>query len=339
MHSVLTNCCGLWKSSLAADIDIRRLATANSNYVFAIRNRNNFSVAESEPEMVLFRVYGKMNVMFERAEEERVAMALAEMGVVRRFYAVFKNGRIEPFIHHSPLSAVEFRGAQTAYDIVQRLRKIHNLLPSLMIESHSAPVDKMWQRLETLHINAVAAQTKLLDRALDVDGRSEMLNEIVEWNIFQDYSAVKARALESRSLIVFGHCDMHHGNVLRTPEGLLIIDFEYALPTARGFDFANYFCEFCSDYDVEGGHEVSYELYPSFKDRMGIFRAYLGPDASEDDLLKLEHETECYLPFVHLQWAHWGLVKAQDEYLSSFDFLRYAYLRYTEWKRLTARFV
>lgn len=332
----MVGACKIWICAAMADIVLRRLTTANSNYVFTVCNNNRASIAEAEPHIVMLRIYGKMNVMFDRDEEERVSIALAERGFIPRFLTVFGNGRVEPYIEHTPVTATMFRELSTAKCVVKELKKIHSFISTDAMVANGAPVDKMWRRLETLQRHAREAQSRLLTRSFHLDWHADMFREIVEWDVFHDHAVLKAKAVASESPVVFGHCDIHHGNVLCTSNGVILIDFEYALPAARGFDFANYFCEFCSNYDIEGGHEVSYELYPNVKQRYEIFREYLGEDATDEFILQFDHETTCYLPFVHLQWAHWGLIKAQESHCSSFDHLRFAYLRYKEFKILTS---
>ncbi|CAM9167513.1 unnamed protein product, partial [Ectocarpus fasciculatus] len=328
--------CAVWPAAAPTDLSLSRVSLANSNYVYIVRNSKVGLTSNSEPHSVVLRLYGKMNVMFDRREEERVSVALSEMGMIPRFYAVFGNGRVEPFIEHGSVPAAQFRRMSTAQDLVQKLRRIHTFVGP-MAEAAVEPLkDKLWARLDTLERNARKAQVTLQGRELTASGHADMFREIERWDVFRDHSAARRRALQTGSPLVFAHCDLHHGNVLNTDSGLQIIDYEYSIPTARGFDLANYFCEFCSDYDQEKSHELSFALYPEYKDRMQIYRAYLGPAASQQELLQLERETSCYRPFVHLQWAHWGLVKAQDSHGSAYDHLRYAYLQYREWTRLVA---
>ena len=110
---------------------------------------------------------------------------------------------------------------------------------------------------------------------------------------------------------------------------LKIIDFEYAIPTTRGVDLANYFCEFCSDYDSENAHDMDFTLYPFFEDRAKIISSYLG-SADSLTIAEVDREINAYLPFVHLQWAHWGIVKSLESHLSSFDYIRFAYNRFKQ---------
>ena len=127
VHHLVVRRCALWPSSSPADIILHRVGQANSNYVYIVRNTKIDLTSTREPHSVVLRLYGKMNVMFDRREEERVSVALSEMGMIPRFYAVFANGRMEPYIEHGSVSAAQFRRMSTAVVLVQHLRRIHEL--------------------------------------------------------------------------------------------------------------------------------------------------------------------------------------------------------------------
>jgi thiamine kinase-like enzyme len=338
VHDLVVNKLRLWSHLAVSDIDLHRLTTANSNYVYIVRNTNAKAVSGAEPTRLILRIYGKRNVMFDRSKEEISATLLAEVGLMPRFFAIFGNGRLEQYIDHTPVTAVLFRNPETYSGIAKKLKKVHDFIACVSSVSDGPIDDQMWPRLQTLQKFAMEAQGCLsLPGQVDA-AHAKMFSDIVQWDVFKDHSAVRANALNSCSRMVFGHCDIHHGNVLNTKGGgMIIIDFEYSIPTTRGFDLANFFCEFGSDFDSpDESHEVNFTLYPDFKERKSIFRQYLGAEATEEELHNLELETAAYLPFVHLQWAHWGLIKAQESHGSSYDHLRYAYQRYEQWMITTA---
>lgn len=109
--------------------------------------------------------------------------------------------------------------------------------------------------------------------------------------------------------------------------------------TTRGFDLANYFWEHCSDYDRAHNEIPDASHYPSIEEANRLITLYLQSLGKNDndsrlyqDLIgRLRQEIEAHLPFVHLQWAHWGLIKAGDRLgkkPGSFDYLKYAHDRF-----------
>lgn len=107
-----------------------------------------------------------------------------------------------------------------------------------------------------------------------------------------------------------------------------MIDFEYALPTPRGLDLANFFNEFCFDYDGEHPEVPDTTKYPSPKFIYQLLKEYLGvPD--EDLIRRVHQEIVVYLPIVCLLWGYWSLVKAAEGGISDkFNYLKSAYERF-----------
>lgn len=114
---------------------------------------------------------------------------------------------------------------------------------------------------------------------------------------------------------------------------LFIIDFEYGMATSRGFDLANFFWEHCSDYGRDHCEIADESYYPDVGGQEAFLKVYLqqmGLDPSVDLVEKIKHEVAAYLPLVHLQWAHWGLIKAAEKIGKepSFDYLKYSHYRF-----------
>ena len=120
---------------------------------------------------------------------------------------------------------------------------------------------------------------------------------------------------------------MHHGNLLQLhTKEIKIIDYEYGLPTTRGYDLANFFCEFCNDYKGEQPEKTHREHFPSSSTIDRIIEHY----SAEQDVATVREEALAYLPLVYLHWGHWGLVKAAESHSGSFDYLFYAMQRYQQ---------
>lgn len=98
--------------------------------------------------------------------------------------------------------------------------------------------------------------------------------------------------------------------------------------TSRGFDLANYFWEFCNDYESETLHIPNDAAFPSEEFILQVIEEYLrvvGDDYSTS--VSVLHEIKTYLPLVHLHWALWGLIKAVEPSISDFDYQNFSWER------------
>lgn len=108
--------------------------------------------------------------------------------------------------------------------------------------------------------------------------------------------------------------------------------------TARGLDFANFFCEFCSDYDTPHPDTLHFDNYPTHDVCLAVIAAYLG-GGSPAAAAQIAREADAHLPLVHLQWGHWGIVRAAGPGRhSGFNYLRYAHQRYQQYHLLTKKY-
>jgi choline kinase len=344
---------------------------------------------------ILVRFYGKSNIIIQREKEIEIAKLLASKKLAPKWYLSFGNGRIEEYLDCQSVPAPLFRSLPTASEIAMNLARLHQLLPDLVKNGiFPAQENHIWRLFDERrhfasdafqiilrHYEQVSRSSPELADEEDLS-RLTMLQNIQSWNPFhsEKVDILKEAILKVNSPLVYAHCDVHHGNVIKmktstdvvtaatppasplisdsisSPDHLKgandsasafsIIDFEYGIPTGRGYDLANFFCEFCGDYDSADqtpAHLMDFSLYPDEESRRLIFQSYClaidweGSEKTplEKTLESLEAEVRVYLPLAHLQWAHWGVIKAADEIqrgvVSSFDYLRYAYQRYAQW--------
>ena len=91
--------------------------------------------------------------------------------------------------------------------------------------------------------------------------------------------------------------------------------------TSRGFDLANYFWEFCNDYESETSHIPDDAAFPSDEFILQVVEEYLGVIGDSDSTSAgVLREIKAYLPLVHLHWALWGIIKAVEPSTSNFDY-------------------
>lgn len=351
-----TCCSGITHAQLRPDdVSLTPLLTAMSNLVFAVECRPQVTKSAARDQdggvsgpkqKYLLRIYGD-NI--DRTVEQAIAIALGLQNVAPKILSLFANGRLEEFVENTAVRASEFRQLDTACILAQNLASIHGLLSVVMGTGHygEAPVDAFWARLGAAMRDSAFAAAELKRN----DNVSSKIAHIEACRAFDDRAVQRAKhlALEAQSPLVFGHCDLHHGNVLRgTRDGaLVVIDFEYAIPTARGLDLANFMCEFCSDYDTHEPHELNYDLFPCESSRARLIESYLSSSANKEStngsISDIDREVLAYLPFVHLFWAHWALVKyyntvraggASASSSSAFDYLQYGIQRFEQWNKL-----
>ncbi|GAA97739.1 uncharacterized protein L969DRAFT_97447 [Mixia osmundae IAM 14324] len=146
--------------------------------------------------------------------------------------------------------------------------------------------------------------------------------------------APKDGALDPEKLVAAGGLRVSH-------QALTVIDFEYASLNPRGFDIANHFVEFQTDYQHNTlSHTLTHAPYPSPEERRRFYRAYIGSDGGTDvvtdDLddpataarslkredarvLRLEEEVTVWAPSSHAMWCVWGIIQARDEIVAKID--------------------
>jgi thiamine kinase-like enzyme len=122
----------------------------------------------------------------------------------------------------------------------------------------------------------------------------------------------------TNSPTVFCHNDIHAGNFLveEPSKKLILIDFEYSAHGPRGFDLANFFCEFA-------GFECDYSLLPDKTTREVFYEIYL---SAGDTVEQLEKEVEVFYIATHLFWGIWSVLQSKFSPIE-FDFLDYARMR------------
>ncbi|ORX67240.1 kinase-like protein [Linderina pennispora] len=145
---------------------------------------------------------------------------------------------------------------------------------------------------------------------------------------------IKALVDKARSPVVFAHDDLQYGNILRLhgTQELVVVDFEYAGYNYRGFDIANHFCEWMSDYNhPDAPHRLHEDMYPDPAQRHAFLRTYvkakafldanMSADKSQltnqqidDEVQKLEAEIHPFVAASHLHWGRLGIfIASMDE--------------------------
>jgi thiamine kinase-like enzyme len=336
---------GIWLHSSAQDIQVFRISSAMTNMVFSVTlsgagpSEEDTESATWHPERLLLRVYGNSNWMFQRDLEESTALVLTEHGIIPQWYGVFGNGRFEDYVPSTTVSARDFQSPELRAEISRCLGKIHDMLPKVIEATTWENRDYMLERLESWRLAACLSMSNLLQRNLD-SKHAEMLREIEMWNAFSPEFIPKLRCEAARvgSPIVFAHCDLHHGNVLKfhAKDGVIAIDFEYGMPTFRGFDLANFLSEFCYDYNSSTPEVPDWSNYPSNDIISQILQNYFRNNLHEDTHRVID-EINVFATAVQLFWGHWCLIKSVemvDDGYKGFDYIVAAFERYKRFIQL-----
>ncbi|ODQ81771.1 hypothetical protein BABINDRAFT_160011 [Babjeviella inositovora NRRL Y-12698] len=160
---------------------------------------------------------------------------------------------------------------------------------------------------------------------------------------------------ESFSRTVLSHCDLLSGNVIMLPEGTVsateeasistidqnpvrFIDYEYMLPSPRGFDIANHFAEW-------QGFDCDKSKIPQPSPQNPVMRkwaeAYLStspnvtPANLERKVDRLIEEIHGFYGMPGFYWGIWAAIQSEISIID-FDYAGYSKLRlneYWEWKR------
>eukprot|EP00835_Amoeboradix_gromovi_P001316 NODE_57_length_25931_cov_0.351037.p12 type:complete len:306 gc:universal NODE_57_length_25931_cov_0.351037:1082-165(-) len=236
--------------------------------------------------------------LLSRKYENSILQHLGKNGHPVKVEYVNKEYRIETWVEHTELLPVEL--ASYNKEIAKRLAWYHTLKP---------PIDKT-----NVVLHSLLAMAKECDYTLPF----EFLN------LVDDYD------------MVLCHNDLQYGNILKTNEGIIFVDFEYSGYANREYDVANHFCEYMADYSSNTPELLNYSKYPSAVIRNQFYRYYLADKAYPSDSLGAQEDSSRIELFEkrvalnsllsHLYWGVWGLYKSRNE-SRSFNYLTYGLAR------------
>ena len=158
-----------------------------------------------------------------------------------------------------------------------------------------------------------------------------------------DSPSVFDRKYADVTKLVFAHCDLLSGNVIRQPhsgtagvtgvETVSFIDYEYAVPSPAAFDIANHFAEW-------GGFDCDFNVLPTRSQRLDFLREYvrsyfanLGKTEGRDDeaeVQRLFEEVDTFRGVPGFYWGIWALIQAKISQID-FDYASYAEIRLGEY--------
>ncbi|KAK9454075.1 kinase-like domain-containing protein [Dipodascopsis uninucleata] len=293
---------------------------------------------------LLLRIYGpNASQIIDRKKELIVLKRLTSRNIGPKLLGIFANGRFEQFLKAHTLTKQDIRSTELSKAIAKRMRELHDGMDLTLEERDAGP--GVWQNIDKWRADAHNV-LKLLDQINSQD-KSKKGNRTTEgilhstWEEFAEMMDMYREWLEFqmkgseqiKKELVFAHNDAQYGNLLRVdpPSGspllipanehkqIVVIDFEYASPNVRGYDIANHFCEWMSDYhDPYRPQDIHTENFPTKTEQLQFIENYVthACDSFEDEetinseIEKIYSQSEIWRPAVHLGWCLWGLVSA-----------------------------
>lgn len=313
----------------------------------------------------------------ERIGECAAHSLLASHNLAPPLLARFNNGLLYRFISGKVCSPADLRRPEVWRGVARRLAEWHATLPISAIldkgrrDSLKGPFESMSKIADKPTPNIWTVMYKWTC-ALPIDNvqqrnRKATLQKELEWLTEQlgDIPGIDSQCL------IFGHCDLLHGNVIiqpiaySPPSGptelsplsssasspttapsmagsdreippvkVSFIDYEYATPSPVAFDIANHFAEW-------GGFDCDFTVLPTRAQRRNFLSTYLqaynsfrGREFKQAELEQLMDEVDLFRGAPGFYWGIWALIQAQISQIE-FDYANYAEIRlgeYYAWK-------
>jgi choline kinase len=282
--------------------------------------------------------------------ELEVFKGLSDLQIGPKMIANGDQWRIEEYHESVVLKCSSLPNPSIYTQIASQLGRLHKIhrLPSFLSQTAPGPARSTpisYDRLENWTREGVIAIDKLLiaEMKKSVLRIDEILVEI-ETTKKKLHANSKSNRLGYD--VVFCHNDVQENNVLLTPYGLRLIDFEYANFNFQSADIGNFFNEFTMDY-VHGEwpfFKTDPSAYPSPEVQRMFASVYLS-EYFDRPIMESQHavmidefleSVHVFSQLSHLLWGMWSLVRAQQnsETFNSFDFVEYAIFRFDSyWQR------
>jgi len=308
-------------------VSYRRMSTAMTNIVYF--------VVCADRKTYLIKFYGrtptrKDKSFFDALAESLVDMEqealwagfLSEHGIGPKIIESAVIGRIEEYLQNiEAVSSEMMRDSKVVDMTVSALAEFH----SIPINSHTSPENVvLWTRLQTwCDKGGLAMQHPQLANDAEL---KKLLREAKQ--VLAPLKLAVLDLLDSSphaSSIALCHNDLQHGNILvqdadakdKFVKSVRIIDYDYVAVNYAAFDLANYFCEWCFDYNGSTENwRMNQGLFPDTLEQHRILSVYLqkrfgtGGTGMEEWLRMIDY----MVPIAHLTWAYWLIVKAASEF-------------------------
>ncbi|PWW79803.1 kinase-like protein [Tuber magnatum] len=272
--------------------------SASSNLTTALANDSQVSVTSTRSAKplakLLLRIYGpQVSHLIDRGTELSILRRLARKSIGPRLLGTFENGRFEEFFNATTLTKDDIRVPETSRHIAKRLKELHEGMELEDREREMGPVSWCnWYKWapRTKRIMACLDATENLSQKGYVCGcpweKFEVAVERYKAWLYDRYGGEE----NMKKQMVFAHNDTQYGNIMRLQASgkspllipsnehrqLVVIDFEYASANTPGFEFANHFCEWMSNYhDPVSPYFMHHTKFPTPQEQRNFLRAYV----------------------------------------------------------------
>ena len=315
-------------------LQVKRLIGGVSNVLYKVEPLTaNTRCAQKA---VIVRIYGTNTSLRTRAAQCEMAIALNREGFGAKVLGKFLNGLVEEYIESEAVDTADLLADRAL------LRKVARTMSDLHFRGtqasglfHKATRADVPLKVESQFWNDVKHLIELAESVLD-EARGDIILRR-KWNGLHSrkfktdckalHEIVRPNCDRVKSPDVFCHNDVHAGNLLydRVKRSLTLIDYEYAGLGPRGFDLANFFCEFA-------GFECDCSKIPDRDFRRKFLSFYLGSTSSEEKVASLEKEVKAWVPVTYFFWALWAILQHKHSSIGE-DYLRFANLRLEAFRR------
>jgi choline kinase len=296
-----------------------------------------FRVSSGDNNVVLVRLYGQdVSSFYDPVYELEVFGAMSSVGIGPKMIAHGEGWRIEEFHNGRALLVEELQNPSVFTQVASQLARLHKLASTSFLPSRDRTRPISLYRLgnwteEGLHALEKLGLSEERQARLGVD---KIITAISNMEHFLTEKLANPGRIGYD--IVFCHNDVQENNILTTPYGLRLIDFEYADFNFQAADIGNFFNEFTIDnIDFKGMPEK----YPSVEAQRLFATVYLSEylgevvlESTHSDLIsELIEAIKIGSGISHLTWGVWSLVRAQHGKVDGFDFVEYAQYRFDKY--------
>ncbi len=368
LEAILTLRIPKWKSvdmSQAPELTIDRISGALTNAVYSVSPPQYGGYGYKKPPKLLLRVYGSQaEQLINRDEELDILSRLAKQKIGPRLLGIFANGRFEQFLEATTLTKDDLRNPKISIQIARRMRELHDGIELTDFErSNGAAVLKNIKNWIPLVEEILPTLSNLNQNNLICCNDFKQLKLMIFE--YENFLINKFGGLDQiKTDLRFCHNDTQYGNLMkiRPPSGspliaakhshrqLVVIDFEYSGANMPGYDIANHFNEWMSDYhSEENQHDIHIDKFPTIDEQISWIKGYVLEGTNVRDLKEFENfsldspapissnqdnykfasdnlteikkeikriylETLFWRPINHIQWCLWGIIQAIDNH-------------------------
>lgn len=300
--SLVFDCVGVWGSLLPEDISIERMTEALSNIVLKVSIVDDAQKrADGDNNLEPSAIIIKQHSDIESKELKWLRIISSSSLHAPKLLAEFANGHLEECLDGRSLKAAQMRDMRIAKGVMQAMSHLH--------KTHPGPLSNndLYDRVERWRLRAVQS---------GIAGFEEYLSKA-----FADDLVKKCQAVNSP--LVLSHNDLQMGNIVleRKSEKIILIDYEYCNISPRGYDIANYFCEWMTDYAAEDRESLDPGKFPNPDQITELLASY-----GDDDRLEYK-EIEPFINLSHYLWTCWSIRQIAVNPTVNFDFFKYAHNR------------